>query len=243
MKKAPYRLVRAAFLMAVALLAPATVHAQFGFGGIVLDPSNLARNVLHYARRLEQIAMQKQQLQQQLVAMRKLPNPPWRDIRQTMAQIDGLMADGRAIGYRLQNLNQQFQATFPVDRVFRDWPTERRAQAERTVATMGAVLAGARAQAQAFNDGLGRLTDMKGRVATVQGQEGALELQNTATVFTAEELMMLRQALMAQSSMQAVYYANRVNTEAQQAATIDERLTALSVPARRTQPISLRVTP
>jgi type IV secretion system protein TrbJ len=243
MSKAHARLLPAALLMALTLIAAPSAHAQFGFGGIVLDPSNLARNVLHYARRLEQIAMQKQQLQQQLVAMRKLPNPPWRDIRQTMAQIDGLMADGRAIGYRLQNLNQQFQATFPVDRVFRDWPTERRAQAERTVATMGAVLAGARAQAQAFNDGLGRLTDMKGRVATVQGQEGALELQNTATVFTAEELMMLRQALMAQSSMQAVYYANRVNTEAQQAVTIDDRMTALSVPARRTQPISLRVTP
>ena len=243
MSKAHARLLPAALLMALTLIAAPSAHAQFGFGGIVLDPSNLARNVLHYARRLEQIAMQKQQLQQQLVAMRKLPNPPWRDIRQTMAQIDGLMADGRAIGYRLQNLNQQFQATFPVDRVFRDWPTERRAQAERTVATMGAVLASARAQAQAFNDGLGRLTDMKGRVATVQGQEGALELQNTATVFTAEELMMLRQALMAQSSMQAVYYANRVNTEAQQAVTIDDRMTALSVPARRTQPISLRVTP
>ena len=243
MSKAHARLLPAALLMALTLIAAPSAHAQFGLGGIVLDPSNLARNVLHYARRLEQIAMQKQQLQQQLVAMRKLPNPPWRDIRQTMAQIDGLMADGRAISYRLQNLNQPFQATFPVDRVFRDWPTERRAQAERTVATMGAVLAGARAQAQAFNDGLGRLTDMKGRVATVQGQEGALELQNTATVFTAEELMMLRQALMAQSSMQAVYYANRVNTEAQQAATIDERLTALSVPARRSQPVSLRVTP
>src|SRR2546428_12473074 len=110
--------------------------------------------------------MKKQQSQQQIVAMRKLADPPWRDIRQTMAQIDGLMADGRAIGYRLQNLNQQFQATFPVDRVFRDWPTERPAQAERTVATMGAVPAGARAQAHAFNGGLGRLTDKKGPVAT-----------------------------------------------------------------------------
>ena len=245
MNRAHARLLPAALLIALTLLAAPAAHAQFGLlgSGIVFDPSNFARNVLHYARRLEQIAMQKQQLQQQLVAMRKLPNPPWRDIRQTMAQIDGLMADGRAIGYRLQNLNQQFQATFPVDRVFRDWPTERRAQAERTVATMGAVLAGAHAQAQVFNDGLGRLTDMKGRVATVQGQEGALELQNTATVFTAEELMLLRQALMAQSSMQAVYYANRVNTEAQQAATIDDRMTTLSAPARRTQPISLRVTP
>src|SRR2546425_354370 len=81
------------------------------------------------------------------------------------------------------------------------------------------VLAGARAQAQVFHDGLDRLTQMKGRVATVQGHEAALELQNTATVFTAEELMLLRQALMAQSSMEAVYYTNRVNTEAQQAAT------------------------
>ncbi len=245
MNKAHARLLRAALFVALTLLAAPSAQAQFGlFGsGIVFDPSNFARNVLHYARRLEQIAMQKQQLQQQLLAMRKLPNPPWRDIRQTVAQLDGLMADGRALAYRLQNLDQQFRATFPVDRVFRDWPTERRAQAERTVATMGAVLGAARAQAQVFNDGLGRLTDMKGRVATVQGQEGALELQNTASVFTAEELMLLRQALMAQSSMQAVYYANRVNTEAQQAATIDDRLTALGAPARRSQPVSLRVTP
>ena len=235
--------MKTALLIALALLAAPSAHAQFGFGGIVLDPSNLARNVLHYARRLEQIAMQKQQLQQQLVAMRKLPNPPWRDIRQTVARLDGLMADGRALAYRLQNLEQQFQATFPVGRAFRDWPSERRAQAERTVATMGTVLAGARAQAQVFNDGLGRITDMKARVAAVQGQEAALELQNTATVFTAEELMLLRQALMAQSSMQAVYYANRVNAEAQEAATIDDRLTALSAPARRSQPVSLRVTP
>ena len=245
MSKAHARLLPAALLMALTLVAAPSAHAQFGlFGsGIVFDPSNFARNVLHYARRLQQIAMQKQQLQQQLLAMRKLPNPPWRDIRKTVAQLDGLMADGRALAYRLQNLDQQFRATFPVDRVFRNWPTERRAQAERTVATMGAVLAGARAQAQVFNDGLSRLTDMKRRVATVQGQEGALELQNTATVFTAEELMLLRQALMAQSSMQAVYYANRVNTEAQQAATIDDHMTSLSARARRSQPISLRVTP
>ena len=238
-------LLRTALPLALMLFAASAAHAQFGlFGsGLVFDPTNFARNVLHYARRLEQIAMQKQQLQQQLVAMRKLPNPPWRDIRQTVAQLDGLMADGRAIGYRVQNLSQQFQATFPVNRVFQNWPSERRAQAERTVATMGAVLAGARAQAQLFNDGLGRLTDMKGRVATVQGQEGALELQNSATVFTAEELMLMRQALMAQSSMQAVYYANRINTEAQQAATIDDRLTALSAPATRSRSVSLRVTP
>jgi len=207
----------------------------------VFDPSNFARNVLHYARRLEQMDLQRQQLEQQIAAMRKLPNPPWRDITQTVAQLNALMADGRALSYQLANLDEQFRATFPVDQSFRDWPAERRAQAQRTVATMGAVLSGARAQAQVFNDGLGRIAQIKSQVGTVQGHEAALELQNSATVFTAEELMLLRQALMAQTSMQAVYYADRVNTESQQAATIDARLNGLSVPARRGRAISLRV--
>jgi type IV secretion system protein TrbJ len=234
----PFRL---ALLMALATVLTATsAHAQLG-GGIVFDPSNFARNVLHYARRLEQMDLQRQQLEQQLVAMRKLPNPPMRDISQTVGQLNALMADGRALSYQLANLDQQFRATFPVDQSYRDWPADRRAQAQRTVATMSAVLAGARAQAQVFNEGLGRIAQIKSQVGSVQGHEAALELQNTATVFSAEELMLLRQALMAQTSMQAVYYADRVNSEAQQAATIDEHLSGLTAPSRRGRPISLRV--
>jgi len=229
---------RAAGAALLALLIP----CQRGQAQLtVFDPTNFARNVLHYARRLEQMDLQRQQLEQQLAAMRKLPNPPWRDISQTVAQINALMADGRALSYQLANLDQQFRTTFPVGRSFVDWPTERRAQAERTVATMGAVLAGARAQAQAFNDGLGRVAQIKAQVGSIQGHEAALELQNSATVLTAEELILLRQALIAQSSMQAVYYSDRVNAEAQQSATIEERLSGLATPARRGRPISLRV--
>ena len=234
----PFRL---ALLVALATVLPAaSAHGQLG-GGIVFDPSNFARNVLHYARRLEQMDLQRQQLEQQLLAMRKLPNPPMRDISQTVGQLNALMADGRALSYQLANLDQQFRATFPVDQSYRDWPADRRAQAQRTVATMSAVLEGARAQAQVFNEGLGRIAQIKAQVGTVQGHEAALELQNTATVFSAEELMLLRQALMAQTSMQAVYYADRVNSEAQQAATIDEHLSGLTAPARHGRPISLRV--
>ena len=225
----------------VSALATVLVGANAGAQFVVLDPANLARSVLHYARRLEQLDVQKKQYEQQITAMKKLPNPPWRDISQTVARLDALMADGRAMAYQLGNLDAQFRATFPVDRSFQDWPAERRAQAERTVATMGTVLANARAQAQVFNDGLGRIAQIKSQVGTIQGHEAALELQNTATVFNGEELMLLRQAVMAQTSMQAVYYADRVNTEAQQAATIEERLNGLSAPARRGGSVSLRV--
>jgi type IV secretion system protein TrbJ len=228
-------------LFVAGLLGARGVGAQVIGGGIVFDPTNFARNILHYARRLEQMDLQKQQLEQQLTAMKKLPSPPWRDINATVAQLTSLMADGRALAYQLDGLDAQFRATFPVDRSFHDWPTERRTQAQRTVATMATVLSGARTQAQVFSDGLGRIAQIKAQVGTVQGHEAALELQNTATVFTAEELMLLRQALMAQTSMQAVYYADRVNTDAQQAATVEERLNGLTAPARRSATVSLRV--
>lgn len=235
--------MRGFVLLVALLLFPSRPASAQLLGGLVFDASNFARNVLHYARRLEQMELQKQQLQQQLVAMQKLSSPPWRSISQTMTQLDALMADGRAMGYQLRNLNQQFGLTFPVNHSFVDWQAERRAQALRTVATMQTVLSSTRTQAQGFSSGLDRITQMKTQVGAVQGHEAALELQSTATVFGAEELMLLRQALMAQTSMQAVYYSNRINTEAQQAATIDERLSALSAPSHGTSPISLRVGP
>src|SRR5467141_2748564 len=52
------------------MLTPTTARAQFGLIG--------GRNVLHYARRLEQMYLQRQQLQQQLTALRKLRAPNWR---------------------------------------------------------------------------------------------------------------------------------------------------------------------
>src|SRR5260370_33129458 len=59
------------------MLTPTTARAQFGLigGGIVFDPSNFARNVLHYARRLEQMNLQRHQLPQPLTALRKPPGP------------------------------------------------------------------------------------------------------------------------------------------------------------------------
>jgi len=227
----------------LAAVAPRPASAQVIGGGIVFDPTNFARNILHYARRLEQMDLQKQQLEQQLAAMRKLPNPPWRNIANTVAQIDAVMADGRALAYQLRDLQQEFHATFPGDQTFHDWPAERGTQSQRTIATIGAALASTQAQAQSVPDGLSRLADIKSRVGSIEGHQAALELQNTATVFSAEELLLLRQALMAQTSMQAVYYADQVNRDAQQALTIDSHMTALSVPARRQQPVSLRVNP
>jgi hypothetical protein len=54
---------------------------------------------------------------------------------------------------------------------------------------------------------------------------------------------MLRQAIAGLTNVQAVYYANQVNGEAQRQATFRSRLSAMGSAGPRYSPVSLRITP
>jgi P-type conjugative transfer protein TrbJ len=209
----------------------------------VFDPSNFARNVLHYARRLEQMNLQRQQLQQQLAALRKLRNPQWREIGQTLTQMNALVAQGQALGYSLRTIDAQFRRTFPGAQAFSDYPAEQRTQALRTLATLRGALNATNRAAQEVPASVQGLEAMKRQLGSIQGHEEALELNGTIGVYSAQELTLLRQAVAALTNVQAVYYADQVNAQAQEAATLRARLADLSAPGPRRAPISLRVTP
>jgi P-type conjugative transfer protein TrbJ len=238
------RLFAACTLLSLAFL-PASAHAQFGlFGsGIVFDPSNFARNVLHYARRIEQMNMQRQQLQQQVAAMRKLRNPNWRQIDAALAQMDVLLQQGQALAYSLRAIDAEFQRTFPGAQVFRNYPVEERTQAVRTLATMRGALNAANRAGQEYRTNVARLEGIKRQLGSIQGHEEALELNGTIDMYSAEELTLLRQAVSTLTNVQAVYYANEVNAEAQAQATFRAQLAAMRAPGPRYPPLSLRVTP
>lgn len=232
-------------LLACTALTPFRADAQFGLlgSGIVFDPSNFARNILHYARRIEQMNLQRQQLQQQLVAMRKLQNPNWRQIGSVLTQMDALMQQGQSLSYGLRAIDTEFQKTFPGAKAFRNYPAEEQSQSFRTLATMRGALNAAHRAAQEFPLSVARLDAMKRQLNTVQGHEQALELTSTIDMYSAEELTMLRQAISGLTNVQAVYYADQVNGEAQRQATFRSRLTAMAAAGPRYAPVSLRITP
>jgi P-type conjugative transfer protein TrbJ len=237
--------LRIASLLVFALAVPTEARAQFGLlgGGIVFDPSNFARNVLHYARRLEQMNVQRQQLQQQVAAMKKLRDPNWREINSSLGQIDALMRDGQALAYGLRSIDAEFRRTFPGDQAFRDYPGEQRVQSSRTLATLRGALNAASRAAQDFPTSVARLESMKRQLGSISGHEEALELNGTIGMYTAEELTMLRQSLAALTNVQAVYYASQVNERAQETATYRARLASMSAPGPRYAPMSLRISP
>ena len=225
-------------------LTPGAARAQGLLGsGIVFDPGNFARNVLHYVRRLEQMNLQRQQLQGQLAALRKLQNPNWREITGTLTQVDAVLQQGQALAYSLRAIDAEFQRTFPGVQVFRNYPAEQQTQAIRTLATLRGALNAANRAAQDVPTSVARLTAIKRQLGSIQGHEEALELNGTIGMYSAEELTLLRQAVSGLTNVQAVYYADQVNAQAQEAATVHAQLAAMSAPGLQYAPVSLRVTP
>lgn len=240
----PHMPRRAVLLCACALgaaLLPGRAHAQW----TVFDPSNLAQNVKQVLRTAQQIDNQRQQILYQIQALRKLSNPNWRDIATHVQQLDLLMQQAAALGYSIQALDQEFQRTFPGDRAEANnllIPASQRSQAMRTLGTMRAALNVLQSQAQHFRSGQQRLSDIKARMAGIQGTQEALELQSTIDAFLAEEVGLLRQSVATQTNVQAVYNAYVVNRESQMHANYRAMLDRMSaVPAASNRTFSLQV--
>jgi type IV secretion system protein TrbJ len=235
----------AALALVIIGLLSGSARAQLPLlgGGVVFDPSNFARNVLHYVRRLEQMQMQAQQLRQQLTAMRKLANPEWRRIDGTLADVEAAMRQGQALAYGTRSIDQEFARTFPGARAFQDYPTEQGTQSARTLATLRGALDAASRSANDLPASAAQLEAMKSQFGSIQGHEEALELDGTIGLYSAQELTLVRQALAALTNVEAVTAANAVNAQAQEQATLRARLQALSAPGPRREAFSLRVAP
>ncbi len=237
-------LATAAAVVAVCAL-PRAIAAQIpGLGPmIVLDPSNLARNAAQLAQQIQAVQAAKQQLTYQLQALKKLPNPPLRDINATMAALRSVMATGDALVYAAHGVDAQLRTTFPLDKPFTAFPLEQQAQAARTVATMRAAVAAAAAQAGTFAAGQDRVNAMQAAVRGVQWHLGALDLLGSSSFYQAQELLLLRQALAAQTNVQAVQNAYQVNREVQQDASMRALYARMAATPARRAPLSLGVVP
>ena len=96
-------------------LVPAPAYAQFGFGGIVYDPSNYAQNVLTAARTLEQINNQIRQLQNQATSLinearnlASLPTTMLEPLQQQIRQTQQLLAQAQRISFDVQQIETEF---------------------------------------------------------------------------------------------------------------------------------------
>ena len=196
-------------------LLPGVARAQL-FGPLpVLDAANLARNGLSYAQLVAQVQVATNQLANQVTALKKLGSPSYRNLSGVWSGLDGAMGGAGGLGYGAPGASGTLATTYPGVVVNGQYVPERQVQVGRTLLTAQAVLQSAQDQDATYATGQTQLDGMHAQTTSIQGHEQALELGATVQVFSAQELMLLRQAVEAQNNLQAVAIAERVNQEAQ----------------------------
>src|SRR3546814_4894423 len=94
-------------------------QAQFGFGGIVYDPTNYASNVLQAARALQPINNQIQQIQNQATSLineaknlASLPVSTLSTLQQQVNQTRQLLSEAQRITNDVQSIQQAFEGRY-----------------------------------------------------------------------------------------------------------------------------------
>ena len=105
-----------AVVVAALIGAMPVAHAQW----VVIDPTNLAQNILTAARTLEQINNQIRQLQNEAQSLmneaRNLASLPFNVVNRLRANLDTtrqLIAQARGLAFDIQNMDQQFAQLYP----------------------------------------------------------------------------------------------------------------------------------
>ena len=116
------RIIAALLLAAAPMTIAPPAHAIFGIGDIVIDPSNLAQNILTAANTLEQINNQVKQLQNeadmpinQATNLVRTGYNPQAEINRLLNEISVLMDRARSISYVVSETDRIFQENFPED--------------------------------------------------------------------------------------------------------------------------------
>ena len=229
--------------MALIVVACAAMPSRAVAQWTVEDPWNLAYNVRHYVEQLYQVRMQVQQLEAQLEAMRHLPAFPARNAREPLQAASSVMGQAGTLGYAAGDIGETFHRYFTPTQVVGNWVSAQTAQWQATLDLVRRAMLSTNTQQATLTPGMTAVTRMQELNAGLVGHQQALELQNTALVYSAEELMLLRQQLMAQTNLQAAYYARELASRAQEDTTLRALVNTLATPVPAGARVSLRIGP
>jgi len=104
-------LIITAAIMPIVFAAPA--HAIFGFGDIVIDPTNLIQNAMTATRTLQQVTAQATMLRNQVTQMTRLGIYVGEDFERTLSELNRLTHQARGLTYRIDEIERVFEMHFP----------------------------------------------------------------------------------------------------------------------------------
>ncbi len=196
----------------------------------VIDAANLVQNTMtalqmieSVIHEVEMIANQVRQIENMIQNTRNYGQGVWdADALPRLVRLGGVIDQEQAIAYTMANVDGLFRQRYPGYRPVTDWSREYDTWTRTTLDTLRGALNSVRLHGEDFATEQARLQALQAMSDTAEGRMQALQLGNMMAGEQLQQLVKLRQLMMAQINAQNVYMANQTNRDAQRAATQSE---------------------
>ncbi len=219
----------ACFGLSVVLVLAATPSATMGQLPVI-DAANLIQTTLTTLKmvesvinEVEMIANQVRQIENMFQNTRNYGRGIWdTEALPRLLRLGQVIDQEQAIAYSMANIDGLFRQRYPGYRPVTDWSREYDTWTRTTLDTLRGTLNSVRLHAGDFASEQGRIQALQAMSDSAEGRMQALQLGNMMAGEQLQQLVKLRQLVMAQINAQNVYMATQTNREAQRAATQSE---------------------
>jgi P-type conjugative transfer protein TrbJ len=221
--------------LAIVLLAASSY--AWGYAAVVLDPTNLVQNTISalkavesvinevqmIANQIQQIENQIRQIENMVQNTRNLGRGLWdREALPRLIRLGEIIDQGQAIAYAMAGVDRVFRERFPGYGAVPDWAGAYDRWTRTTLDTLRGTLAAVRIHADEFADEQRRIQTLTALSDSAEGRMQAIQAGNMLAAEQIQQLVKLRQIMMAQINAQNIYMANLTNRDAQRVATQHE---------------------
>jgi P-type conjugative transfer protein TrbJ len=195
----------------------------------VIDAANLAQNTTTALQAVESVLKQVEMIRNQMTQIENMVQNTTRlagtwdaEALPRLRRLGQIIEQEQAIAYQMANIDGEFRRRFPGYRPLTDWAKEYELWTRTTMDTLRGTLNAARLHADNFATEQGRIQALQRMSDSAEGRMQALQVGNMMAAEQLQQLVQLRQLILAQMNAQNVYMAQQVNRDAQQAATVSE---------------------
>jgi P-type conjugative transfer protein TrbJ len=172
--------------------------------------------VLQYIREGELLTQEILQLQEMLRNGKALPSQVFGNVMSDLSQLGAIVQGGSALAYSMANLDAEFRSRFPgyaytSGTYYRDY----RVWSQTTLDTTLGTLRAAGLQGQQLQSEQSVLAALRAMSTSADGRMQAIEVGNQISEQTVEQLMKLRQLMLADLQSKQAYQAAQIQNEAQ----------------------------
>ncbi len=215
--------VLALCLVSLSVPAPTDAGVVAGVATEWTQILNHVQLVMGYIRQGLQLEAQMKQLTEQLKQGVKSPQQFFGSIQQDLGELSQIVQGGQALAYSMGNLDAQFRNTFRgygsrTSGYFNDYKKWSQTSLDTTLSTLRAV----GLQGQQLNSAQSVLAQLRSMSLGAGGEMQAAEVGNQIAEQQVEQLMSLRQLMLADLQSKQAYQAEQIQKEQADNAALEQ---------------------